>query len=118
MFFFSENSTKKKNNDIKFSLKQNYLKNVFFLISNIPDNCLILYKSLTPFKKTLITRLYHVYYRLGKLLLQTFQYWVPINIGKQVPLSYANLLRPDTQLYSPDTNTACETISYSYPSFS
>lgn len=51
---------------------------------------------------------------LCKLSPQTSRYWVPINIGNQMPESYANL-RPDSQIYSPDRNTAGETISNSYP---
>lgn len=39
----------------------------------------------------------------------------PINIWNQVPQSYADLLRPDSQLNSPATNTVGEIISYSHP---
>lgn len=55
---------------------------------------------------------------LGKLSPQTSRYWVPINIGNHMPQSFVDLLGPDSQISSPDTNTAGETLSYSYPSLS
>lgn len=42
--------------------------------------------------------LYRVYCKMGKLSPQTSRYWVPVNIGKQVPRSSAGLLRPDSKL--------------------
>lgn len=61
-------------------------------------------------------RFCRVYYTLGKLSPQTSRHWVLIDIGNQVPQSNADLLCLDSQLNFPDTNTACETLSYSYSS--
>lgn len=49
-------------------------------------------------QQLLYPMLYRVYCRLGKLSPQTSWYWVPVNIGKQVPQSSADLLRPDSKL--------------------